>query len=95
MARASRSSVPFILAGDGCSPACQTEDPDTCPGVSILLTPVGQTITGNTRGASNEGQPSVFSSRSINAHSGSRSIESPSQPGTASTTPSVTPTARV
>jgi cysteine-rich repeat protein len=40
-------------AADGCSPACATEHPDTCPGTAVTLTRAGLTITGDTTGADN------------------------------------------
>jgi cysteine-rich repeat protein len=42
------------LPADGCSPTCQTEDPDPCPGTAITLTSAGLTVTGDTTGASND-----------------------------------------
>ena len=41
------------LPGDRCSPECEREDPDACPGVPILLTTAGLTITDDTSGADN------------------------------------------
>jgi cysteine-rich repeat protein len=38
---------------DGCSPACLTEHPDTCPGTAITLTTAGLTISDDTTGANN------------------------------------------
>ncbi len=42
------------VAGDGCSPMCEIEDPDTCPGPTIPLTTAGLTIKGDTTGANND-----------------------------------------
>lgn len=41
------------LPGDRCSPECEREDPDACPGVPIALTTAGLTITDDTSGADN------------------------------------------
>jgi cysteine-rich repeat protein len=41
------------LPGDRCSPECEREDPDACPGVPIVLTTAGLTITDSTSGADN------------------------------------------
>jgi cysteine-rich repeat protein len=42
------------MPADGCSPTCQNEDPDSCPGPSITLTSDGFTVMGDTTGASND-----------------------------------------
>jgi cysteine-rich repeat protein len=41
------------LPGDRCSPACEREEPDDCPGVPISLTTAGLTIVDNTSGMDN------------------------------------------
>lgn len=42
------------VPGDGCSPDCKLEDPDSCPGVGITLTTAGLTVMGDTTGATND-----------------------------------------
>lgn len=41
------------LPGDRCSPECEREDPDACPGVPIPLTTAGLTISDTTSGSDN------------------------------------------
>lgn len=43
-----------VLPADGCAADCTLEDPETCPGPSILLTQAGFTVMGDTQGASND-----------------------------------------
>lgn len=42
------------LPADGCSADCKTEDPETCPGPTIMLTQAGFVIKGDTTGANND-----------------------------------------
>lgn len=42
------------VQGDGCSPECERELPDVCPGVAITLTPAGLIIQNDTSKASND-----------------------------------------
>ncbi len=42
------------LPADGCSADCKTEDPESCPGPTIMLTQAGFMVKGDTTGASND-----------------------------------------